>query len=87
MRESSSKAILMVSSNKTKHKKRGKKNKKGSRSEPTTSTALKPKRGVGKDDKCFTCRGLGHWSRNCAIYLKERKAKGSGTSASCIFVI
>ena len=87
MGESKSKAILMVGSTKTKPKKRGKKNKKGSRSEPAASKALKPKGGVGKDDKCFTCGGLGHWSRNCAIYLKEQKAKGSGTSASGIFVI
>ena len=81
------KAILMVGSTKTKPKKRGKKNKKGSCSEPGTSKALKPKGGVGKDDKCFTCGGFGHWSCNCAIYLKKRKAKGSGTSASGIFVI
>ena len=61
MHESSLKAIHMVGSNKTKRKKRGKKNKKGSRSEPAASKALKPKGGVGKDDKCFTCGGLGHW--------------------------
>ena len=80
-------AILMVGSNKTKRKKRGKKNKKGSRYEPAASKALNPKGGVGKDDKCFTCGGLGHWSRNCAIYQKERKAKGSATSHPGIFVI
>ena len=68
MGESKSKARLMVGSTKTKPKKRGKKNKKGSCSEPAASKALKPKGGVGKDDKCFTCGGQGHWSCNCAIY-------------------
>ena len=87
MRESSSKPILMVSSSKTKRRKRGKKNKKGSRSESAASDALKPKGGVKKDDKCYYCGKLGHWSRNCAKYLKERKAKGSGTSEEGIFVI
>ena len=71
MHESSLKSILMVGSNMTKRKKRGKKNKKGSCSEPIASKALKPKGGVGKDDKCFTCGGLGYWSRNCTIYLKK----------------
>ena len=41
MRESKSKPILMVGSNKTKHKKRGKKNKKGYGSESAASKALK----------------------------------------------
>ena len=86
MHESKSNPILMVSSNKTRRKKRGKKNKKGYGSESAASKALKPKGGVKKDDKCFHCGELGHWSRNCAKYLKERKAKGSTTSDTGILL-
>ena len=52
-----------------------------------TSKALKPKASIKKDEKCHHYRELGHWARNCAKYLKERKAKGSGTYESGIFVI
>ncbi|KAL8103464.1 hypothetical protein AgCh_027883 [Apium graveolens] len=31
---------------------------------------------------CFHCNKLGHWKRNCKIYLAELKKKGSETTAS-----
>ncbi|KAI3685767.1 hypothetical protein L6452_35025 [Arctium lappa] len=58
-----------------------------------TSKSLKPKGGikkpkvtVPKEGECFHCNKLGHWKRNCLLYLQEKK-KGSVTSTSGIYVI
>ncbi|WP_248786455.1 hypothetical protein, partial [Escherichia coli] len=44
--------------------------------------------GLAKEGECFHCKQLGHWKRNCKLYLEElAKEKGSKTSTSGIFVI
>ncbi|GJX12370.1 retrotransposon protein, putative, ty1-copia subclass, partial [Tanacetum coccineum] len=43
-----------------------------------------------KDDTCHHCKEVGHWKRNCHVYLAEllKKKKQVGTaSSSCIFTI
>nr|GEY96381.1 zinc finger, CCHC-type [Tanacetum cinerariifolium] len=42
-----------------------------------------------KDAICHHCGEVGHWRRNCLVYLFEliKKNKTSGASTSCVFVI
>ena len=35
---------------------------------------MKPKAGPKPDTVCFYCKGDGHWKRNCAKYLADKKA-------------
>ncbi|CAN1128620.1 hypothetical protein LINPERPRIM_LOCUS22425, partial [Linum perenne] len=56
---------------------------------PTTQKPLKAKDVVFKktlvavEDECFHCKKIGHWKRNCPVYLKDlAKAKGSIPSTS-----
>ena len=47
------------------------------------SQAKPPKEGI-----CFFCNELGHWKRNCKLYLDDlKKKKGSGTTSSGIHII
>ena len=39
-----------------------------------------------KESKCFHCDQIGHWRRNCPMYLEDLK-KGRGGTSSGIFVI
>ena len=38
------------------------------------ATPVKPKAGPKLDTVCFYCKGDGHWKRNCAKYLADKKA-------------
>ena len=40
------------------------------------SQAKLPKEGI-----CFFCNELGHWKRNCKLYLDDLKKKGSATTS------
>ncbi|PKI36517.1 hypothetical protein CRG98_043094 [Punica granatum] len=74
--------VLMIQG--TKKKGKGKsKGKKAKGASKCDSGALKPKANVAKDDYCFYCGNIGHWKRNCKVYLEElRKKNGSKTSIS-----
>jgi hypothetical protein len=42
-----------------------------------------PKASPAAKAECFHCKKIGHWKRNCKLYLASLKKKGSkGTSAS-----
>jgi hypothetical protein len=42
-----------------------------------------PKASPAANAECFYCKEIGHWKRNCKLYLTSLKNKGSkGTSAS-----
>ncbi|KAD5318121.1 hypothetical protein E3N88_18067 [Mikania micrantha] len=54
--------------------------------EPTKPKEKKQK--VAKDDPCFECGEIGHWKRNCPVYLKELKAKrDAGQTTGTNFMI
>jgi hypothetical protein len=57
--------------------------------EPSSSKPkTKGKSGPSADEECFHCHKMGHWFRNCKMYLEEqKKKKGSETSALGINVI
>ncbi|KAG8490844.1 hypothetical protein CXB51_014047 [Gossypium anomalum] len=84
------KPILMVRNNKGKGKAKVPTKPKG-KGKPNLGkgkATLKPKGGVSKEGNYFHCGVIGHWKRNCPVYLEEiKKAKASGTSASGIYVI
>ncbi|KAG8485844.1 hypothetical protein CXB51_019240 [Gossypium anomalum] len=84
------KPVLMIHNNKGKGKAKVQTKPKG-KGKPKPGkgkAALKPKGGVSKEGNYFHCGVIGHWKRNCPIYLEEiKKAKTSGTSASGIYVI
>ena len=44
----------------------------------------KPKSGPKPETKCFYCKGIGHWKRNCPKYLADKK---DGKVNKGIFVI
>ena len=47
-----------------------------------------PKAKEPKEGQCFLCNELGHWKRNCKLYLEYlKKKKGSETTSSGIYVI
>ncbi|KAK9018707.1 hypothetical protein V6N11_033754 [Hibiscus sabdariffa] len=87
MKKGGSKSVLMVRVAKEKGKKVAK-SKGSGKTKPKGKDALKPTRGVSKDGKCFHCGKIGHWKRNCPIYLEDvKKAKAVGASVSGIYVI
>ncbi|GKF94298.1 zinc finger, CCHC-type containing protein, partial [Tanacetum coccineum] len=51
---------------------------------------LKPsaKEHLAKDDSCHHCKEVGHYKRNCPVYLaellKKKKQVGSASSLSCV---
>ncbi|KAK8582341.1 hypothetical protein V6N13_032095 [Hibiscus sabdariffa] len=89
MKKGGSKSVLMVRDAKGKGKgKKVAKSKGNGKTKPKGKEALKPKGGVNKDGKCFHCGKIGHWKRNCPIYLEDvKKAKAVGASVSSIYVI
>ncbi|KAK8500693.1 hypothetical protein V6N12_005715 [Hibiscus sabdariffa] len=87
MKKGGSKSILMVREVKGKGKKVAKSKGIG-KTKPKGKEALKPKGGASKEGKCFHCGKIGHWKRNCPIYLEDvKKAKAVGASVSGIYVI
>ncbi|KAL4277814.1 hypothetical protein GQ457_03G017540 [Hibiscus cannabinus] len=89
MKKGRSKSVLMVREAKGKGKgKKVAKSKGNGKTKPKGKEALKPKGGVIRDGKCFHCGKIGHWKRNCPIYLEDvKKAKAVGASISGIYVI
>ncbi|KAK8600861.1 hypothetical protein V6N12_050709 [Hibiscus sabdariffa] len=82
-----SKSILMVRVAKRKRKKVAKSKGIG-KTKPKGKNALKPKGGISNEGKCFHYDKLGHWKRNCPVYLEEvKKAKAIEVSTFDIYVI
>ncbi|KAK8715425.1 hypothetical protein V6N13_042759 [Hibiscus sabdariffa] len=87
LKKNGSMSILMVREAKGKGKQKAK-SKGNGKSKPKGNDALKPEGGISKERKCFHCDKVGHWKRNCPLYLEEvKKAKANGTSSSGINVI
>ncbi|KAL8101444.1 hypothetical protein AgCh_033368 [Apium graveolens] len=72
--------VLLIGegSNPTKRKRNPSKKKKVGEKTPVPPKAEDPKSKV----VCFHCNKVGHWKRNCKVYLAELKKKGSETTAS-----
>ncbi|KAL8101584.1 hypothetical protein AgCh_033472 [Apium graveolens] len=74
-------SVLLIGegSNPNKWKKNPSKKKKVGEKKPVPPKAEDPK----SKDVCFHCNKVGHWKRNCKVYLAElKKKKGSETTAS-----
>lgn len=76
-----------ASSSRTGYKPKSKPKQKGNKWKKGKQANLKPKAGIkkngnNKNDKgrCFECGELGHWKRNCKIYLASIKDNTSGMS-------
>ena len=60
----------------TSFKKKGKGKKKGNFKKNNKQVAAqekKPKSGPKPETECFYCKQTGHWKRNCAKYLADKK--------------
>jgi len=73
-------SVLLIGegSNPKKRKRNPSKKKKVGEKTPVPPKAEDPKSKV----VCFHCNKVGHWKRNCKVYLAELKKKGSETTAS-----
>ncbi|KAL8089414.1 hypothetical protein AgCh_039025 [Apium graveolens] len=73
-------SVLLIGegSNPKKRKRNSSKKKKVGEKTPVPPKAEDPKSKV----VCFHCNKVGHWKRNCKVYLAELKKKGSETTAS-----
>ncbi|GKC58848.1 zinc finger, CCHC-type containing protein [Tanacetum coccineum] len=56
---------------------------KGGKIQKAKKKSLKAK-GKAKDDTCHHCKEVGHWKRNCRVYLAEllKKKKQVGSASS-----
>ncbi|KAD3639942.1 hypothetical protein E3N88_29165 [Mikania micrantha] len=45
------------------------------------------KQKVAKNDPCFECGEIGHWKRNCPVYLKELRAKRDAGQTSGDYIL
>jgi hypothetical protein len=78
---------MMAVQNKPKFKK-GKSQKKGKEKDIVSKSNQKPKAKPVVDAKCFYCKELGHWKKNCKQYLASIKDRGDkGTTAACTLAI
>ena len=73
-------SVLLIGegSNPKKRKRNSSKKKKVGEKTPVPPKAEDPKSKV----VCFHCNKVGHWKRNCKVYLAELKKKGSETTTS-----
>uniref|UniRef100_J3NCP4 Integrase catalytic domain-containing protein n=1 Tax=Oryza brachyantha TaxID=4533 RepID=J3NCP4_ORYBR len=58
--------------------------KKGKAKDAISKPTQAPKSGPQLDKECFHCHELGHWNRNCKVYLaslKKKECKGTSGSA------
>ena len=80
--------VLVVQKGKGKHQRKAKLKTFDKGKGKSKPKCFKPKLKVTKEEGvCLHCNEPGHWKRNCKLYLKELKKKGSATSTSGIFVI
>jgi hypothetical protein len=75
---------VMAIQNKTTFKRKGKSwKKKGKAKDKIPMPKQAPKASPAANVECFHCKEIGHWKRNCKLYLVSLKNKGSkGTSTS-----
>ncbi|KAL8147689.1 hypothetical protein AgCh_005133 [Apium graveolens] len=76
--DKSSALLIGEGSNPKKRKRNSSKKKKVGEKTPVPPKDEDPKSKV----VCFHCNKVGHWKRNCKVYLAELKKKGSETTAS-----
>ena len=69
--------VLVVQKGKGKHQEKAKSKTFGKGKGKSKPNPLKPKPKVSKakEGVCFHCNELGHWKRNCKLYLEELKNK------------
>lgn len=60
---------------------------KGVAKDEISNPNAKTKSSPSPNEKCFNCGDLGHQSRKCKKYFKDKKKKGSETSALDVYVI
>ena len=71
----------------TKRKEKGKRKANAIKDSEKPKPKPQPKAKPPKEGACHFYNELGHWKRNCKLYLEDLKKKGDGASSSGIHVI